>query len=89
MATSFEWIKLILDRWTVILPICLFLGSATGLSFSMASNADLEAEKIKAIREVTEGFQAAMIENEPKEITVKSTCSPCGPYLNKHLKEYH
>lgn len=89
MATNFEWVKLILDKWTVILPICLFLASATGLSFSMVDNANMEAEKIKAVHEVTEGFQAAIIEMEPKKVVVKSICSPCGSYLNKHLKEYH
>lgn len=26
---------------------------------------------------------------KPKEITVKSTCNPCGSYLNNHIKEYH
>jgi len=85
MATAFDWIKLALDRWTVILPICLFLASATGLSFSMADNSDKHAE-IKAVQE-----QITNIANHyrPKEIIVKSTCGNCGSYLNHHLKEYH
>jgi len=89
MRDAFDWIKLALDRWAVIVPIFLFLASATGLSFSMASNTDLEAEKIKAVREVAEGFQAAMIEIEPKEVIVRPTCNPCGSYLNQHIKEFH
>jgi len=85
MATAFDWIKLALDKWTVILPICLFLASATGLSFSMADSADKDAE-IKAAQE-----QITNIANhyKPKEIIVKSTCSPCGSYLNQHIKEFH
>jgi len=85
MRDAFDWIKLVLDKWAVILPICLFLASATGLSFSMVDNSDKDAE-IKAVQE-----QITNIANhyKPKEVVIKSTCSPCGSYLNQHLKEYH
>jgi len=43
----------------------------------------------KAVHEVTVAFQNVMIEMEPKEIIVKSTCGNCGNYLNQHIKEFH
>ena len=86
MATSFEWIKLILDKWTVILPVCLFLASATGLSFSMVDNADKDDE-IKASQE-----QIAAIANHyiaPKTVTVKSNCNKCLNEVKKLREEFH
>jgi hypothetical protein len=44
MASRFEWVKLILDKWAVILPVILFIASATGLSFSMIDNNDKDTE---------------------------------------------
>ena len=86
MRDAYDWIKLALDRWAVIVPICLFLASATGLSFSMVDNADKDLE-IKAsqeqIAEIAKHYAA------PKTITVKSNCNICGNYLNSHIKEYH
>lgn len=82
----FDWIKLILDKWTVILPICLFLASATGLSFSMVDSADKDAE-IKATQE-----QITNIANHyaaPKTITVKSNCGECMRAVKNLRKEYH
>ena len=82
MATAYDWIKLALDKWTVILPVCLFLASATGLTFSAIDNAEKD-ELTRAMKE------QITILAKPKEVIVKSNCSPCGSYLNKHLKEYH
>jgi hypothetical protein len=48
-----------------------------------------DIDKDKAIHEVAEGFHAAMIAIEPKEVVIKSTCNPCGFYLNKHIKDLH
>jgi len=91
------------DKWDILKIISdafatnkwLFIACLTGIS-SMGVNLgqlfesqNQEAEKVKAIREVAIGFQNLMIEIEPKEVIVKSTCNPCGSYLNHHLKEYH
>jgi len=91
MKDVYDKLKVISDivkdnKWLVLIAF-------TGLS-SMATNAgqfisslSYEEDKAKAIHEVATGFQSAMIEIEPK--VVKSTRSPCGSYLDKHLKMEH
>lgn len=86
MRDAFDWIKLVLDRWAVIVPVCLFLASATGLSFSIADNADKQAE-IKASQE-----QIAEIANHyaaPKTVTVESNCNQCMNEIKKLREEFH
>jgi len=77
------------NNWPLILMCLTALGSGITNMNQYFVGQNYEAEKNKAIHDVTIGFQNAMIEIEPKEIIVKSTCSPCGSYLNQHLKEYH
>jgi len=82
--TNFEWIKLILDKWAVLLPATLFLASSVGWSFSSVDNSDKDIE-IEASQEQIRNI--ANYYAKPK--VVKSTCSPCGSYLNQHLKQEH
>jgi len=86
MATTFEWIKLILDKWAVVVPVLLFLLSATGLSFSMVDNADKD-EEIKASHKQIE--QIANHYAAPKTITVKSNCNQCLNEVRKLRREFH
>lgn len=84
MATAFDWIKLALERWAVVLPILLFLVSATGLSFSLADNIDKDEQITASQEQVT-----AIIDYYEKDekVAIKSTCQPCD--LNKHIKRDH
>lgn len=85
MATNFEWVKLILDKWAVILPALLFLGSALGWTFD-------NMEKTQEIEDTQK--QVAAVANyynppeEPKKIIVKQKCN-CKKLLNIHLKREH
>jgi len=76
-------------NWPIILICLTGLSSAATNMGQYFTNQDLEASKVKAVRDVAIGFQAAMVEIEPKAVVVKSTCNPCGNYLIRHEKEYH
>lgn len=90
MAKEFyDWVKLVLDNKWLVMLFFTSLGS-------MVTNANQyfigqEDDQIKsAMKEQITVLADTYI--KPKEIIVKSTCSPCGSYgsyLNKHLKEYH
>ena len=74
-------------KWLFPILLTLVLGSGVTNIGQFVSGLGQKADNDKAIHEVAMGFQKAMIEIEPK--VVKSTCSPCGSYLNNHLRELH
>lgn len=79
MATGFEWTKLILDKWTVILPIILFLCSSVGWSFSAVDNSDKDTE-IQAVYKNIETIKQHYTKKPQK-------CPDCG--LKDHIKNHH
>ena len=93
MAKEFyDWVKLALDnKWLVMLCFTGVSSLLTNANQYM-TNSDLETQKIKAVHEVTKGFQSVMeeIELERKPIkVVKSSCGECSILLKSHIKEYH
>ena len=73
-------------NWPMIL-ICLtaLSSGATNLG-QYFTNQDLEIEQIASHEQIA---NIAKHYAAPKTITVKSTCSSCGSYLNAHISEYH
>jgi len=84
MAEAFQWIKLFLDKWTVIVPVILFLASSAGLTFSAMDNSDKDIE-IQDGKEQIKNI--ANYYAEPKK--VKSDCGSCAVFIENHKRKEH
>ena len=83
-AELFDWVKLLLDKWTIVVPMLLFIGSTTGLSFSMMDNSDKDIELIAKDEQIT---NIANHYTKPKAVE-SSDCNYCKKEINK-LKRWH
>ena len=83
MATGFEWIKLILDRWAIIVPILLFLGSSVGWSFSAVDNTEKDELTTAMKEQITVLANTYIKPKQPKKVK----CAPCD--MRKHIQELH
>ncbi len=93
MKDAYDKIKILSEvlknNWPILVLAFTALSSMATNAAQFMNNADLEAEKIKAVREVAIGFQTAMIEIEPKKVVKKSTCGQCKNLIKSHEGEYH
>jgi hypothetical protein len=78
MATNFEWVKLILDKWAVILPALLFLASALGWTVDSIGKTT-EIKKMQ--KNYREGIEAVTMHTEIRAPNKKCNC--------KHLLKLH
>ena len=86
MATRFEWIKLLLDKWTTIVPIFLFMGSAVGWTVTSST---MEAEKNEAVRAVAIGFQNSITEPAKPIVGKKCDCNAIfDGLIKRHVKQH-
>jgi len=81
MTTRFEWIKLILDKWAIILPMLMFLGSAAGWTFSSVENAEKD--------ELTEAMKSqieVLVDYKPRD--KKAITCNCEDIARKLIKQH-
>lgn len=103
MAKLSDIIKSIIDKETIsknkwlIMLIITALSGGTGTVMQTFNVSAKESEKIKAVREVAEGFQSVMAEMKPKQKVINKTiqkvyktdCGICTTLMNDHRKEFH
>ena len=84
MATRFEWIRLILDRWTIIVPMLMFLGSAAGWTFSSVDNAEKD--------ELTEAMKSqieVLVDYKPRAKNQTCNCNAIfDGLIKRHVKQH-
>jgi len=84
MTTRFEWIKLLLDKWTTIVPIFLFIGSAVGWTFSSVENAEKD-ELTNAMKDQIE----VLVDYKPRAVNQKCNCNAIfSNLIKKHEKKH-
>ena len=83
MTTRFEWIKLILDRWTIIVPMLMFLGSAVGWTFTGIESAEKD-ELTKAMKDQIE----ILVDYDPKPRDKKTISCNCEAIARKLIKQH-
>jgi len=84
MATRFEWIKLILDKWATIVPMLLFMGSAVGWSFSSVDSME-KAELTEAMK----GTIETLVDYKPRAVDRKCNCNAIfSNLIKKHVKQH-
>jgi len=84
MTTRFEWIKLILDKWAIIVPMLMFLGSAAGWTFSSVDNAEKD-ELTDAMKDQIE----VLVDYKPRAVNQKCDCNAIFNNLIKKHEAKH
>ena len=84
MATRFEWIKLLLDKWATIVPIFLFMGSAVGWGVTSIESAE-KTELTKAMKDQIE----VLVDYKPGAVNQKCNCNAIfSSLIKKHVKQH-
>jgi len=83
MATRFEWIKLILDKWATIVPMLLFMGSAVGWGVTSIESTEKD-ELTEAMKDQIE----VLVDYDPKaKAPVKQSCN-CNAAIRRLIKQH-
>jgi len=85
MATLFEWIRLILDKWTIIVPMLMFLGSAVGWTVTSVDNAEKD-ELTEAMKDQIE----VLVDYKPEPVPIgrgKGVCN-CKAIFSNLIKKH-
>jgi len=84
MTTRFEWIKLILDKWAIIVPMLMFLGSAVGWTVTSVDNAEKD-ELTEAMKDQIE----VLVDYKPRAVNQKCNCNAIfSNLIKKHVKQH-
>lgn len=83
---AYNWAKLLLENWKIVIAILTFLGSLLGNGILAASNTEKDETILLTQKQVATVAEHYSTNLQPK--IVKSDCN-CTKYIKAHITEFH